>query len=66
LQDIRFGLRVLYRNPGYTTIAVLTLALGIGANSAVFTVAEAALLRSWPARKPDKLVKLISSTPQGR
>jgi predicted permease len=65
LQDIRFGLRVLYRNPGYTTIAVLTLALGIGANSAVFTVAEAALLRSWPAREPDKLVRLMSTTPQG-
>jgi macrolide transport system ATP-binding/permease protein len=65
LQDIRFGLRMLYRNPGYTTTAVLTLALGIGANSAVFTVAEAALLRSWPAREPEELVKLISATPQG-
>jgi predicted permease len=66
LQDIRFGLRMLYRNPGYTAVAVLTLALGIGANSAVFTVAEAALLRSWPAREPEKLVKLTSATPQGR
>jgi predicted permease len=66
LQDIRFGLRMLYKNPAYTTFAVLTLALGIGANSAVFTVAEAALLRSWPAREPERLVKLISTTPQGR
>jgi predicted permease len=66
LQDIRFGLRKLHRNPGYTAIAVLTLALGIGANSAVFIVAQAALLRSWPAREPERLVKLSSTTPQGR
>jgi predicted permease len=66
LQDIRFGLRMLLRNPGYTSVAVLTLGLGIGANSAVFTVAEAALLRSWPAREPERLVKLTSTTPQGR
>ena len=65
MQDIRFGLRMLYRNPAYTIIAVLTLALGIGANSAVFTVAQAALLRSWPAREPERLVKLNSTTPQG-
>jgi len=51
-QDIRFGVRILCKNPGYTAVAVLTLALGIGANSAVFTVAQAALLRSWPAREP--------------
>jgi hypothetical protein len=52
LQDIRFGLRILCKNPGYTAVAVLTLALGIGANTAVFTVAQAALLRSWPAKEP--------------
>jgi len=65
LQDVRFGLRMLLKNPGYTATTVLTLALGIGANSAVFTVAEAALLRSWPAREPAKLVELFSATPQG-
>jgi putative ABC transport system permease protein len=65
LQDIRFGLPMLYRNPGYTVVAVVTLALGIGANSAVFTVAQAALLRTWPAREPQRLVKLNSTTPQG-
>jgi hypothetical protein len=56
---------MLLKNPGYTATTVLTLALGIGANSAVFTVAEAALLRSWPAREPAKLVELFSATPQG-
>jgi predicted permease len=64
-QDIRFGLRILCKNPGYTAVAVLTLALGIGANSAVFTVAQAALLRSWPAKEPGRLARLISTTPQG-
>jgi predicted permease len=64
-QDIRFGLRILCKNPGYTAVAVLTLALGIGANSAVFTVAQAALLRSWPAREPERMARLIATTPQG-
>ncbi len=64
-QDIRFGLRILCKNPGYTAVAVLTLALGIGANSAVFTVAQAALLRSWPAKEPGRLARLISMTSQG-
>ena len=64
-QDTRFGLRILCRNPGYTAVAVLTLALGIGANTAVFTVAQAALLRSWPAKEPDRLARLISTAPQG-
>jgi predicted permease len=65
-QDIRFGVRILCKNPGYTAVAVLTLALGIGANSAVFTVAQAALLRSWPAREPDRMARLIAMTPQGQ
>jgi predicted permease len=64
-QDIRFGLRILCKNPGYTAVAVLTLALGIGANTAVFTVAQAALLRSWPAREPERMARLIATTPQG-
>ena len=64
-QDIRFGVRILCKNPGYTAVAVLTLALGIGANTAVFTVAQAALLRSWPAKEPNQLVRLIAATPQG-
>jgi len=64
-QDIRFGLRILAKNPGYTAVAVITLALGIGANTAVFTVAQAALLRSWPAREPERMARLIATTPQG-
>ncbi len=64
-QDLRFGLRILLKSPGFTAVAVLTLALGIGANSAVFTVAEAALLRSWPAKEPERLARLVSKTPQG-
>jgi predicted permease len=65
LQDIRFGLRILAKYPGYTAVAVITLALGIGANSAVFAVAKAALLRSWPAKEPGRLARLITTTPQG-
>jgi predicted permease len=64
-QDVRFGLRILCKNPGYTAVAVLTLALGIGANTAVFTVSQAALLRSWPAKDPGRLGRLIATTPQG-
>jgi predicted permease len=65
LQDLRYALRMLGRNPGFAAVVVLTLALGIGANSTVFTVAEAALLRSWPAKSPERLAKIIATTPQG-
>jgi predicted permease len=57
-QDLRFGLRRLQRNPGFTAVAVVTLALGIGVNTAIFSLADQLLLWSVPAREPNQLVKI--------
>src|SRR5687768_13502163 len=62
-QDLSYGIRTLFRYPGFTSIAVLSLAIGIGANSAIFSVANALLLRPLPYEEADRLVILWSRSP---
>jgi putative ABC transport system permease protein len=64
LQDLRYAIRTMRNKPGFTLIAVVTLALGIGGSTAIFTVVDAALLRGLPYKSPDRLYHLWESTPQ--
>jgi hypothetical protein len=65
VQDIRYALRVLGKSPAFTSVAVLSLALGIGANTAIFTLMDALMLRSLPVKAPDQLYRLAPAGQAG-
>ena len=64
LQDVRYGTRLLGKNPGFTAVAILTLALGIGANTAIFSLVDTVMLKMLPVQKPEELMVLAIRSPK--
>ena len=62
--DLRYGFRTMVKNPGFAAVAVISLALGIGANSTVFSIVDGLFLRPWPVKDPDRLVVVSTDRPK--
>ena len=64
LHDLRYGLRMLAKNPGFAAVAVLSLALGIGANTTIFSIVDKELLNPWPVKDPGRLAMITMDSPK--
>ena len=64
--DVRYGLRTLAANPAFTAVAILSLAIGIGANTSIFSLADAMLLRPLPVEHPSEIARVLSTSPSVR